>query len=558
MSTTAEPTSTVTGTKNAGVKNSSTKSPNTKSTGPLSVGEHIIPSLVRRRMSAHSQPPTVFDVVVVGTGPGAATARRLLTQAGRKVAMVNPGQSAQPCTWQDHVGGRVLTQIARSVHYIRTAELPGVHSQVNVDLSEVFASVAAEASDHWENEHWENEGWQGGALPSTPESEQAQGNASFSGATTFLDGQTLAVDQVRLQAKQFVLATGASCSIPALEGLDQVPYLTCSNLWNTPELPKHLLVLGHHTEACEIAQVYSRLGAKVTLIRASSHLLPRREPEAGLVLANVMAREGITIADLPEHPRVEATPTGGVRLVGNTTSFTGSHLMIAVGSRPDTAGLRLDRAGVQVSTSGRVLVDDKLRSVSASHIFAVGHTMGRCAAPHVTQEQARVAARNLLMESRTRHLPLPVVEILPAKWIAEQAPEVAFTDPQVASAGLTEAQAAARYGSKARVAMVPLAAVDRARGSFRTDGFVKLVAAPGLFNTKAMLRLVGITAVGPDAGELITAGTLSMRANLPLSRLANTLALSGTWTEAVRLAASLFFTPQEGLHDRPALPDKNT
>ncbi len=512
----------------------------------LSVGEHIIPTRVKQRLAHRSHTPQVFDAVVVGTGPGAATARHLLQQAGRKVGVVNPGQCDQPCTWQDHVGGRILAQLTRSVHHLRHVEHPGVHARVRVDLAEVFASVAAEADDHWENDHWSN--------PSTHDDHDGPQDA-FTGSTTFLDPVTMAVGEHRLQAKQFVLATGATCSIPALEGLDQVPYLTCSNLWHYPQLPQHLLIIGNHTEACEIAQVYARLGSKVTMIRASQHLLPRRDPEVGSVLASVFAREGIEIVNLPEHPRVEPTSQGGVRLIGRDATYIGSHLMVAVGSRPDTMGLRLDRAGVQVSTSGRVLVDDRMRSVSANHLYAVGHTMGRCAAPHVTQEQARVAVRNLLLDSRTRHLPLPLLDILPTKWNAEQAPEVAFTDPQVATAGLTEAEAAARFGTKARVAMVPLAAVDRARGSTRADGFVKLIAAPGLFNAKSMLRLVGITAVGPDAGELISAGVLTMRANLPLSRLAKTLAISGTWTEAVRIAASLFFAAHDGLHDRPAALD---
>lgn len=494
--------------------------------------------LTRTTRSPASRAVERFDVIVIGAGLGSGAAARSAREAGRTVALLDLGHADGDPGGLGHVAAYLFAETARLVHAARVVPARGVTTTVDVDFADLCAAVAETAEEMVEE--------------TSPDGLSRDGVELVAGPARFIASDTVAVGDRQLQGRHFVLAAGTRPRVPRLKGLDEVPYVTADTVWEVKDQPAHLLVLGDGT-GYELAQAFRRLGSKVTLVQEYPRLLPHCEPEAGNLIAGVLRREGVTLLTGSPVVRVGPAHPGSVELHrADGSKVRGSHLLVATGYLPHTRDLALELAGIALDPGGHVLVDERMRSTTASHVYAIGAAAGGTTPlPYVADEQARLAVRNLLWDGRTRRLAVPQLESLPHKWHADQVPHVVFTEPQVGHVGMTEAEAAARYGTRVRVATVPLAATERGRMSGQCDGFIKLVVAPGLLGAKQLLRLVGMTAVGPHAGEVLAQGVLTIRAGIPVSRLAQTMAAHPTWSEAVRAAASLFFAPRDGLDDRP-------
>ena len=338
------------------------------------------------------------------------------------------------------------------------------------------------------------------------------------------------------------MASGSRALIPAIDGLTEVGYLDNSTVFGLRELPEHLLVLGGGPIGVELAQAFRRLGSQVTLVEGTASLIGREEPEAQRAVTDVLRREGVTVRLGDSVTRVSAGPT--VHL-SDGSSVTGSHLLVAVGRRPSTDGIGLETTGASRDSAQRIVVDRHLRA--AKTLWAAGD----CASPlqftHVGDEQGRLAARNAFA-ARGRA----------GVWSDRVVPWVTFTEPEVAHVGLTEAQAYAQYGERAVVSIVPDRRMDRARTAGELDGFTKLIAIKGRVGGMALGHLVGMTVVGPMAGEQIGVGALAMRARLLVGRLAQTTTAYPTWSMATRVAAARFFGTYGGSSARPAQPTPPT
>jgi pyruvate/2-oxoglutarate dehydrogenase complex dihydrolipoamide dehydrogenase (E3) component len=219
------------------------------------------------------------------------------------------------------------------------------------------------------------------------------------------------------------------------------------------------------------------------------------------------------------------------------STVAGSHLLVAAGRTPTTAGMGLELAGVRLDR-GRVVTDEHLRA--AQTVWAAGDCTSRLQFTHVGNDQGRLAARNAFAG------PLRA-----GRWKDDVIPWVTFTEPEVAHVGLTEAEAVARYGDRVRVSTVLDAHSDRARTAGETDGFVTLVAVRGRAGGMALGKLVGMTVVGPMAGEQIGVGALAMRTGMLVGRLALTVVAYPTWSLSTRIAAARFFGAYGGEPARP-------
>lgn len=326
-----------------------------------------------------------------------------------------------------------------------------------------------------------------------------------------------------LAADRFLIATGASPAIPSIPGLADTPYWTSAEALVAEEIPKHLIVLGGSAVGLEIGQAFLHLGARVSVIELQS-LLPRMDPDLGTGLQRLLEEEGARVLT---HTRARAISFHGHRFHVDLGAerLSGDRLLVATGRRPNTAGLGLEAIGVATDLAGAVCVDRRLRT-SVPHIYAAGDCTNLPQLVYVAAAAGTRAAINMLGGEAA--LDLSVV------------PAVVFTSPQVATVGLTEQEARTK-GVQAESRLLALENVPRALANFDTRGFVKLVAERGSG------RLLGAHVLGSEAGEIIQAAALALRARMSMAELAESLFPYLTMVEGLRLCAQAFAKDVEKL-----------
>ncbi len=453
-----------------------------------------------------------YDLVVIGAGATGLAAARSARRADRRVALVEAARPGGDCTHYGCVPSKALLETARRVQAARSGPSYGFTADVTVDFPAVMERVQAVIADIEQDE--------------SPGTLAKEGIDLLAGWGVLTGPTAVEVDGRRVTTERFVVASGSRAAVPPIEGLDAVAYLDNKNVFDLRTLPEHLLVLGGGPIGVELAQAFRRLGAQVTVVEALPTLVSREEPEAQLVLRTVLEREGVAVRTGAKVVRVEAGP---VLHLDDGSTASGSHLLVAIGRTPSTDGIGLETAGVTLERR-RVVTDAYLQA--ADTVWAAGDCTSRLQFTHVGDEQGRLAARNAFAG------PLPWQR---GKWDDAVVPWVTFTEPEIAHVGLTEREAVAQHGAGVMVSTFWDRDGDRARTAGETDGFVKLVAAPGKVGGLALGKLLGMTAVGPMAGEMIAEGALCMRAGTLVGRLAQTIHAYPTWSLSTRRAAAQLF-----------------
>ncbi|MCA1585259.1 MAG: mercury(II) reductase, partial [Acidobacteria bacterium] len=341
------------------------------------------------------------------------------------------------------------------------------------------------------------------------------------GEARFTDGHSLAVTLTAgghrlVQFDRCLIATGASASVPPVPGLAETPYWTSNEALASDRSPPRLAVIGSSVVAVELAQAFARLGSDVTIL-ARSTLFFREDPAIGEALTEAFRAEDITV--LP-HTQAEAVSfkDGEFTLVTSDGTVRADQLLVATGRAPNTRGLHLDAIGVTLDARGAIAVDEHMRT-SAPDIYAAGDCTDQPQFVYVAASAGTRAAIN--MTGGDAALDLTTM------------PAVVFTDPQVATVGLSEAEAHLQ-NIETDSRTLPLDAVPRALVNFDTRGFIKVVAEAGTG------RLLGVQAVAPEAGEVIQAAALALRARMTVHDLADQLFPYLTMVEGLKLAAQTF------------------
>jgi len=341
------------------------------------------------------------------------------------------------------------------------------------------------------------------------------------GAARFADARTLRValeggGSETVPADRILIATGASPAIPDLPGLKETPFWTSTEALVADELPEHLVVYGGSVVALELAQAFLRLGSKVTLA-ARSTLLSKEDPAIGTMLQRVVEAEGMRVLT---HTTLRSVHHESGRFVARTANkvLTGDRLLVATGRRANTAALDLERAGVRTDASGAVVVDERMRT-SAEYIYAAGDCTQLPEYVYVAAAGGTRAAVN--MTDGDARLDLSVL------------PAVIFTDPQVATVGLSES-GAQRQGIETECRTLTLDNVPRALANFDTRGFIKLVAE------KDSGRLLGAQILAAEAGEIIQTAALALRGGMTVQDLGAQLFPYLTMVEGIKLCAQTF------------------
>jgi len=342
--------------------------------------------------------------------------------------------------------------------------------------------------------------------------------------TRFVDPRTVEAGDARIEARRFVLATGSSAFVPPIAGLDQVPYLTNETVFARVAEIRDLIVLGGGPIGVELAQGFARLGAKVQLVEMA-RLLPRDDAEAVELVRASLVRDGVVL-----HEAVlagEAQRAGDrIRVAicgasGEAQWLEAAHLLVAVGRRPRVADMGLDKAGIAATPKG-IAVDAGLRT-SNRRVYAIGDCTGGPAFTHAAGHQAGLVIRSALFR-------------LPVRFDARALPWVTYSDPELAQLGLTE-QAARQAAADIVVTHQPFAGNDRARAERHDDGFMKVV-------NDRRGRVLGVTIVGVQAGELLAPWCLAMARGLKLSAMADLLLPYPTLGEVSKRVAGQYYAPR--------------
>ena len=344
------------------------------------------------------------------------------------------------------------------------------------------------------------------------------------GEARFKDRRTLvAAGAFEIRARRFVIATGSTPALPSIPGLEQGPYLTSDSIFALGELPGHLIVIGAGSTGLALAQSFRRLGSEVTVLDAGQPLFSEDDECAGIVVT-ALEREGVVIRSGVKIARIERA-RGKVQAIlegieGND-SVEGTHLLIAAGRKPVLGGLAPEVAGVVCNDAG-VRVNKRLKT-SNPRIYAIGDVTGQSHSAHAANYHAGLVVRNALFRSR-------------AKVNGDVIPRLTLTDPELAQAGLSEAEAR-RRGMRINIARWPYYDNGRAQAQHATHGHIKVITARNG-------TVVGATIVGAQAGEMISAWTFAMVQKLNVSAITDVIWPSPTLSEIGSNAALDFFTPR--------------
>lgn len=456
-----------------------------------------------------SGPPTLH-IAVIGSG-GAATAAALkAVELGAQVTLIERAILGGSCVNVGCVPSKIMISAAHVAHVRRTSPFDaGISAAVPaIDRSRLLNQQQARV-DALRHAKYED------ILCNNPAITVLHGVARFRSAgrlaVRLKDG-----DERELAFDRCLIATGARPTLPPIPGLNDTPFWTSTEALASATVPARLAVIGSSAVALELAQAFARLGSQVTLL-ARNTLLAREDPAIGETIASAFRAEGITVL---EHTQVgQVTHANGSFVLTLTDGeLCADQLLVATGRTPNTDGLGLEGLGVAVDAQGGILIDTSMRT-NVRHIYAAGDCTDQPRFVYVAAAAGTRAAINMLGGC--------------AKLDLRTLPTVVFTDPQVATVGLSEADAQ-RQGTTTSSRTLSLSSVPRALASFADLGFIKLVTEAGSG------RLMGVQVVAPGAGEVIQSAALAMHANMTAENLSNQLFPYLTMVEGLKLCAQTF------------------
>ena len=456
-----------------------------------------------------------FDLVILGSGSTAFAAALRAQEFGKTAVMTEERAIGGTCVNRGCLPSKNLIEAAKIIHDARHPRYPGLtRAKINFDFRKLIEQKDDLIRSYREKKY---EGLAGGQF--TIEKGQVQ----------FVDPHTVQVDGKRFTAEKILIATGSQPVVPDIDGLGDVPYLTSDLLTNDEpmemiELPRSLIVIGGGYIALELGQMFCRFGVEVTILERNDRLLVHSyEPAIGQVIGEILEREGIKIITNASATSVRQDGNSVaicVRAGDKAGELHAEKLLVATGRRPSSDKIDIEKSGVEVTERGEVHVDEFLRT-NVSHIFAAGDVIGRetgsqMATP-VGSQDGGIAVHNAF-SGELRAVNRRII------------PRTIFTDPQIATVGMTEEEARSA-GRRCWCSTVPMSLVPRAGAIRDTAGMIKMVADD---DTEEVL---GVSMVGNSAGEVIHEAAMAMRFHAKIQDFIDMLHVYPTMAEALKIGA---------------------
>ena len=445
-----------------------------------------------------------FDIIIIGAGSAGLTVTSGAAQLGLKTLLIEQEKMGGDCLNWGCVPSKSLIHAAKVMHLKRTANRFGLkEADEKVNLKKVMDYVRYVIKQIEPND--------------SAERFRKLGAKVIMGKASFVDKHTIKVGNKTFRGKKIVIASGSRSFTPPIPGLKD--YQDHKTVFNMKTLPKKLLVMGGGPIGMEMAQAFHRLGSNVTVIQRST-ILNKEDPDVSKYVKKLLEKEGLTILEKTTAEKVEKK--GKQKLVtlnikGKKKTQTFDDIIVAIGRKPNVEGLNLEAAEIKYNKKG-IPTDNKMRT-NVKHIYAIGDITGPYLFTHTAGYQGGIAIANAVLH-------------FPKKASYKVIPWVTYLDPEVAHVGATEEQL---KNTEYKVIKHPFNKVDRAICEDEKDGFVKL-----LVSNKG--KILGVTIVGPHAGEIISEYILAMQAGVKLSTIAGTIHPYPTLAEANKMAAGKFYS----------------
>lgn len=423
------------------------------------------------------------DLCVIGAGSGGLSVAAAAAAFGRQVVLIEKHKMGGDCLNYGCVPSKALIAAAKHAHQMEHNAPFGIanvtptidHAKVHDHVKQVIAAIAPNDS---------------------VERFTGMGVQVLLGAAKFKDKRTVTVGEYEIKARRVVIATGSSPLVPPISGVEDVAYFTNETIFDNKSKLDHLIIVGGGPIGMEMAQAHRRLGSRVTVLEGSS-ALGKDDPELTAILLDYLRNDGIDIQENAKVEKVARNDDGGVVVTvadgGTHRDVTGSHLLLAVGRRPNLDDLNLDAANIKHDKRG-IEVDKGLKT-SNRKVYAIGDVAGGLQFTHVANYHAGLVIRNALFR-------------MPVSVAPNTVPWCTYTDPELAHIGLTEREAQ-EQGHKISVLRWPYHENDRAQAERATSGHIKVITGKGG-------KILGASIVGRHAGELIQMWSLAISQSLKI------------------------------------------
>ncbi len=449
---------------------------------------------------------TSYDLIILGGGATAFASALKAAEIDAKVVMIERGVIGGTCVNVGCIPSKNLLGIGELIHDCLNKKLDGQSFQ---SMKFDFRKIIQDKDDlvqKLRNQKYAD------VLKSMPNTEFIVGNAKFRSRNE------IDVNGKILKAKNILIATGSSAAVPPIKGIDKVDYLTNIEALSLEEKPDSMIIIGGRALGLEFAQMYSRLGTKITLLQRSDRIIPEEEPEISDAMRSYLEEEGI---EIHTGVKIQSVRNDGEEKVvlASGLEFRAEKLLMATGRRPNTADLALENAGVLTSESGAVVVDDEMRT-NVQNIFAAGDVIGEPMLETVAAKEGSIASSNALFGTHKK-IDLSAV------------PHAVFTSPQVASVGMTEKESTEKYGSCSCKTLL-MADVPKAAVVNRTKGLIKMVVEP------KTQRIIGVHILSDLAADIIHEAVLAVKHRLTVDDIIDTVHVFPTMSESIKLVATSF------------------
>jgi len=451
-----------------------------------------------------------YDLIVIGGGAAGFVSSKLAAGLGKKAAMIEKNRLGGECTLHGCIPSKTLINTSRLAYQIRNIKKYGlvVDSLPDINTGDVMSHVRSVVEKVYSGH--------------TPEIFQKLGIDVFFGNPKFIDNHQLELNGNMVSSKEFLIATGSSPAIPAIEGIETMPYLTNDTIFDIGRLPGSMMILGGGPIGAEMASALSHLGVDISLVHKHETILNREDRELADILSTRFKDEGIKLFTgytpskfFKEDGKLVLTMQNGKE----QQQIKADSVLIAVGRKANVEGLALENAGIEYTMKG-IKTDSMLRT-TASNIYACGDVVGPYQFSHMAEYQAVIAVQNALLPIRRK------VNYKNAAWCI-------FTDPEIAHAGMTEEEARDMHGDKIKVYKYKYKDIDRGKTDISETGMSKFIC-----DRKG--RLIGAHILGARAGELIHEAQIAKSLGIPFYKLYSVIHIYPTFTDIVKHPAKLCY-----------------
>ena len=437
-----------------------------------------------------------FDAIIIGAGQAAPPLARELVKRGMKVALIEENHLGGSCVNYGCTPSKTIIGSAQAIYTARRGKEYGFEAgDVSVDFARVMERQRAMVQG--------SRGYLDKNLSQTDGLTLIRDHAEFEAPKRIRVG-----DDIH-EADRIYIDVGARAVVPDIPGLRDIPYLDHVTLLDLNELPRHLIIVGGGYIGVEFAQAFRRLGSEITLIESGTHILSREDEDVADAVECILEQEGVKILRHARAARCEGR--GGdiaVEVTGHG-EVVGSHVLLALGVKPNTDRLGIERAGIELTDKGHIKVDDRLQT-SVEGVYALGDVNGRGAFTHTSYNDYQIIAANL--DGGTRKVTDRITTY------------AVYIDPPLGRVGMNE-RAVRESGRKALIATLPMTAVSRAREFAQTDGFMKILV------DAEDERILGAAILGLSGDEVIQTIAVAMYSRAPYTLLRDTMFIHPTVTE---------------------------